>query len=215
MTGLLVVDGVEFNSRSQPGYGTRLADAAFEADKNFIDSTWLEDKFNAGAMWAMNKNARIDLAANYARPVVIGLPTILSGVRYDMDQDRSRRFFVNEDFFGLIEIKTQHRSGVCSKDTRPEWQRYLFDPTAPYDAETLAKTTVSLVKELALKGPRSISLQGLGVSKVSGMHLAVILRATASNRKDILGWKMALEIARAALNRDSINPAYALIGLKW
>jgi hypothetical protein len=64
----------------------------------------------------------------------------------------------------------------------------------------------------ARHGAGAINLAGFG-ARVNGMHLAMVLRATADELEGTEAWKKALAVARTSLERAGIDPNVALYGL--
>jgi hypothetical protein len=90
-----------------------------------------------------------------------------------------------------------------------EWKKFLFD----YKAAELSQTTTALFRKLMNEGYASLDLSGLSADTVNGMHLAVILRATATKQREVKGWGEALDIAKPALIAQGVSWTDALAGL--
>lgn len=94
-----------------------------------------------------------------------------------------------------------------------QWRKLVLDRHAPITANALTATVKPLFRALSRLGAGAVDLRDLPIDQVNGIHLAVVLRATLSFKKRTPGWDEALSIARAALRRDNINEADALMGL--
>lgn len=107
---------------------------------------------------------------------------------------------------------------VLLKQTQEEmnakWKNNLFNLELGYGAKDLIKTTKPLMAFLLQFGAGSVDLSNLNSDKINGMHLAVVLRATAEKKSEVKGWIEALEVAKKALDNQKINPEEALIGLQ-
>jgi hypothetical protein len=64
------------------------------------------------------------------------------------------------------------------------------------------------------RGPDAFDFTELQLEEVDGLYLALILRITNSRRDVVKGWAQGLQMARAALIRDGLDPEDALVGLK-
>lgn len=94
-----------------------------------------------------------------------------------------------------------------------QWKASLLDRTAGRRSRDLSKTVEPVMQALLALGPSAIDLRDLPLDRVNGMHLAVVLRATFTQRAQTPGWTQALSIAQAALRRDNINETSVLSGL--
>lgn len=110
-------------------------------------------------------------------------------------------------------VRERHLNAQEIQTLATEWQTHLLDSGAAITTAALTETATPVFKALAQFGPGAVDLTGLKADKVSGMHLAVILRATLSRKSRTPGWDEALETARAALLRDGIPESDALQGL--
>ena len=97
------------------------------------------------------------------------------------------------------------------KDNRA-WLQRVLNPGLDASAEELTKTTRAVFEVLARHGVSAINLRGFGHS-VNGMHLAMVLRATADDLEGDPSWQRALEYAQTALREVGIEPTEALYGL--
>lgn len=93
------------------------------------------------------------------------------------------------------------------------WRDHLLNPSAPVDVDAISDTVESVFEALTEHGPGGIKLGGLAAERVSGEHLAAILRSTSCVRDQIAGWDAALGVAAAALSLAGIDVADALYGL--
>jgi hypothetical protein len=101
-------------------------------------------------------------------------------------------------------------SWEVQKDNRA-WLQRVLDPRLAANSTELTKTTRAIFTVLAKHGPQAIKLNGFG--QVNGMHLAMVLRATADELDTTASWKKALSIARLALEISGVDPRIALYGL--
>ncbi len=92
------------------------------------------------------------------------------------------------------------------------WLRRVLDPNISGTSAELTKTTRAVFEVLARYGARAINLAGFG-DRVNGMHLAMVLRATADELEGTEAWENALVVARSSLERAGIDPSIALYGL--
>lgn len=92
------------------------------------------------------------------------------------------------------------------------WLQRVLNAQLVGNAAELTKTTRAVFEVLARYGSSAINLQGFG-SRVNGMHLAMVLRATADELDATEPWKKALGIARTALEAAGVDPKVALYGL--
>lgn len=100
-----------------------------------------------------------------------------------------------------------------AKDMEAQWGKLVLERNAEVTANALSATVKPLFKALSSLGAGAIDLRSLPAERVNGVHLAVVLRATLSQKELTPGWEEALEVARAALRRDGIDEADALIGM--
>jgi hypothetical protein len=91
------------------------------------------------------------------------------------------------------------------------WLQRVLDPRLEGNSTELTKTTRAVFGVLAKHGPQVINLDGF--TRVNGMHLAMVLRATADELDNTNSWKKALGLARSALESSGVDPKIALYGL--
>jgi hypothetical protein len=210
-----LVGEFSFGNQRLLGQNQSLVNAKFNIEGNHL-RTRLHDATsgNAAVFFVAKKNIE-NTAASYALPIVIGLSALLSGVRYDANNDHFSEIGAEEKIYDSYQNNRGEVLNKIDDFDKVGWHVNLFDRYASNDALALSKTTKPLIRALLKGGPESIDLRNLDINKVNGMHLAVILRATSSKRDSVPGWREALTLARAALLRDNINANNALIGLKW
>lgn len=92
------------------------------------------------------------------------------------------------------------------------WLQRVLNSGINGNAAELTVTTRAVFEVLARHGSDAIRLDGFS-SHVNGMHLAMVLRATADELENTDAWKKALAIARTALEDAGIDPDVALYGL--
>jgi len=92
------------------------------------------------------------------------------------------------------------------------WLQRVVNRQISGNAAELTKTTRAVFEVLARHGSGAIKLDGLS-PQVNGMHLAMVLRATADELEGTESWKKALAIARSALEEAGVDPKVALYGL--
>lgn len=92
------------------------------------------------------------------------------------------------------------------------WLQRVLDPRIGATSAELTRTTRAVFEVLARHGAGAINLGGFG-ARVNGMHLAMVLRATADELDGTEAWKKALAIARSSLERAGVDPNVALYGL--
>lgn len=98
------------------------------------------------------------------------------------------------------------------KDNRG-WLQRVLNPALDGSAAELTETTRAVFEVLARHGVGAIALHGFDPAPVNGMHLAMVLRATADELEGDPRWQRALVRARAALDAAGVNPSEALYGL--
>ena len=99
-----------------------------------------------------------------------------------------------------------------SKQHNQVWLQRVLDPHISGSAVELTRTTRAVFETLAHHGANAINLADLS-GQVNGMHLAMVLRATADELDGTETWKKALAIARTSLEHVGIDPDIALYGL--
>jgi hypothetical protein len=115
------------------------------------------------------------------------------------------------DSEGFERVRSEGLTAVRTLAT--QWKKRLLDREAPVSANALTSTVKPVFHALSSLGAEAIDLRNLPVEQVNGVHLAVVLRATLSFKERTPGWEEALQVARAALQRDRIDENDALIGL--
>lgn len=101
-------------------------------------------------------------------------------------------------------------SWEVQKDNRA-WLQRVLDQRLAGNSTELTRTTRAVFTVLAKHGPQAIKLDEFG--PVNGMHLAMVLRATADELDNTASWKKALSVARLALESSGVDPKIALYGL--
>lgn len=81
------------------------------------------------------------------------------------------------------------------------------------DVDSLTITAETVLDAIGEFGPAIVKLDNLIPDRVQGEHLATVLRTSYSWRSQIYGWNEALEVAKAALINEGIDPADALYGM--
>jgi hypothetical protein len=92
------------------------------------------------------------------------------------------------------------------------WLRRVLDTQLEHTSSELTRTTRAVFEVLARYGPEAINVDCLS-AHVNGVHLAMVLRATADELEGTPAWTKALQYARAALESAGIDPHEALYGL--
>lgn len=95
-----------------------------------------------------------------------------------------------------------------------KWKNNLFNLELGHGAKDLIKTVKPLMAYLLRFGAEAVDLSNLNSDKVNGMHLAVVLRATAEKKNQVKDWDEALEVVKKALINQGIEPNEALVGLQ-
>lgn len=94
-----------------------------------------------------------------------------------------------------------------------QWKTSLLDRDSGRRSRDLSKTVEPVMQALLAFGPSAIDLRDLPLERVNGLHLAVVLRVTFTQKEQTPGWTQALAVARAALRRENVSEASALSGL--
>lgn len=101
---------------------------------------------------------------------------------------------------GRLKATAQIRDMVCNKD-------------ASADIDSLSHTVEAALLAISEFGPQVIDLNNLVPDEVQGEHLATLLRATSTWKREITGWNETLKVAAEALDRSGIDPSDALYGM--
>lgn len=138
-----------------------------------------------------------------------------SNVRFaTTDCDIASDFFSGISFGNTAAFKNeQFKQSIAISKISAFWKKFLLDPIAPNDVDAISVTVEYIFEAISQFGPGAIDLNKLAEDRVSGEHLAAILRATSTWKSLIPGWKAALHVAEIALVRVGIDPQDALVGL--
>jgi hypothetical protein len=93
------------------------------------------------------------------------------------------------------------------------WRVGLYDMEAGSGPAELDQTVSALFRVLLRFGPGRVDLRDLPTGRTNAMHLTAVLGATFYCRGEVRGWNEALDVARAELIREGIDPDDALAGL--
>ena len=93
------------------------------------------------------------------------------------------------------------------------WQRFVTDPSASSDVDTLTETAEGVLDYVANYGPQALTLSGLKANSVQCEHLATVLRATSIWRASIPGWDQALQTAIQSVESTGQDVADVLFGM--
>ena len=105
------------------------------------------------------------------------------------------------------------RVDALRKAYEREWKSQVLDPHAELSASALTRTLRPVMGALLELGPGAIDLTNLPQGSVSGVHLAVVLRATFRRQESAPGWENALQVARFALSYQGLDEDKVLSGL--
>ena len=113
-------------------------------------------------------------------------------------------------------LRTKPVAQAMAHKVLPEknsWQKYVFDPHAPTDVDSLTETVEAALDRLAAYGLDGMNFHGMDPNNVQGEHLAAVLRATSTWKESLPGWRSALKVAELALVREGVDPKDALFGM--
>jgi hypothetical protein len=94
-----------------------------------------------------------------------------------------------------------------------QWLWLVSDKHSPTDRRSLKKTAKATFDVINRSGPGELDLWLLEVGKVSGPHLAMVLRCAFPWKDKISGWDRAMTIARWAVMSEGRKPKEVLFGL--
>lgn len=93
------------------------------------------------------------------------------------------------------------------------WRRYVVDPSALVDTDTISETVDHVFQMASRFGPSSLDFRGLRAEDVNGEHLAAALRASSSFSYMTPGWEDALQVAHDAILAAGGDPQDTLFGM--
>jgi hypothetical protein len=88
------------------------------------------------------------------------------------------------------------------------WYNRIHDRSLGYSANDLTPTVRSVFADMARE--KSVDLSNLG--HVNPVHLAVVLRATFTQKDSVRGWDEAVVVARKTGIEDGLDPTDFLYG---
>jgi hypothetical protein len=144
-------------------------------------------------------------------PSPSALDAAISGARYSIQSKTSSDVVSQVETEAYESARAEAAKQIASLTAL--WKRSLLDPSAESNAKSLAYTTKLVYESLYKLGPSSIDLRNLEHTRVSPLHLAVILRVTKARKQSVPGWDHALSIAKQVFSSYGPNYGHALVGL--
>lgn len=133
----------------------------------------------------------------------------ISGVRFISGSLESEKSLLDTAEYKSERVRVEE----IRKAYEREWKSQVLDPRAEISANALTRTLRPVLGALLELGPGAIDLTDLPQGLVSGVHLAVVLRATFRRQESAPGWENALQVARYALSLQGLDEGKVLSGL--
>ena len=164
------------------------------------------------APYSQRPNEQVGLLSGFSRS---NQSFIVSDVFFFSEEFERKAFVQNQGEFSDASTlwSIRHRQEKAFAESTMTWKRFVFDPNASTDVDSIAETVDSVFDMIGMYGASSINFGHLDSKSVNGEHLATVLRVTSSYRDQVQGWDEALGAAIESLTIAEVDYRDALAGL--
>jgi len=159
----------------------------------------------------------VEMLAPTLRGIYVETPPVQRGHAAVVARNTQDQYHITFEYGSFADILPMNRilsQKVLKLPSAIErWQKYVTDPHAATDVDTLTETAEAVLDFVAEFGPKALTFSGLHPAEVQCEHLATLLRATSLWREEIPGWKEALGVAELAIEANDLDSSDVLFGM--